>query len=137
VVAPGCLDMVNFWAPPTVPTKFQGRKFYPHNPNITLMRTTPEECGQLGEILAEKINLSTGAVTVLLPLGGWSMIDAPGGPFWWPEADQALADALKSRLRPDIAVIEMDCNVNDPEFARCAAETLLTAIDTHKRRAMR
>jgi len=137
VVAPGCLDMVNFWAPPTVPTKFQGRKFYPHNPNITLMRTTPEECGQLGEILAEKINLSTGAVTVLLPLGGWSMIDAPGGPFWWPEADQALADALKSRLRPDIAVIEMDCNVNDPEFARRAAETLLTAIDTHERRAVR
>jgi uncharacterized protein (UPF0261 family) len=137
VVAPGCLDMVNFWAPPTVPAKFQGRKFYPHNPNITLMRTTPEECRQLGEILAEKLNLSSGAVTVLLPLGGWSMIDAPGGPFWWPEANQALTHALKAHLRPDIPLIEMDCNVNDPEFARCAAETLLTAIDTHKRRAMR
>ena len=56
------------------------------------------------------------------------MIDAPGGPFWWPEADRALADALKSHLRPDIAVIEMDCNVNDPEFARRAAETLLASM---------
>jgi uncharacterized protein (UPF0261 family) len=128
VVAPGCLDMVNFWAPPTVPAKFQGRTFYPHNPNITLMRTTPEECRQLGQILAEKLNLSTGAVTVLLPLGGWSMIDAPGGPFWWPEADRALTDALKSHLRPDIAVNEMDCNVNDPEFAQRAAGTLLASM---------
>ena len=78
VVAPGCLDMVNFWAPASVPAKFQGRLFYPHNPNITLMRTTPEECRRLGEILAEKLNLSTAAVSVLLPLGGWSMIDVAG-----------------------------------------------------------
>jgi uncharacterized protein (UPF0261 family) len=128
VVAPGCLDMVNFWARDTVPAKFHSRTFYPHNPNVTLMRTTPEECRQLGQILAEKLNRSTGPVTVLLPLGGWSVIDAPGGPFWWPEADQALADALQARLRPDIPLVKIDANINDPAFARKAAETLLASM---------
>jgi uncharacterized protein (UPF0261 family) len=125
IVTPGCLDMVNFWAPPTVPEKFQGRRFYQHNPNVTLMRTTPEENARLGEILAGKLNLSTGPVTVILPLRGVSMIDSPGGAFWWPEANRALFDALKKHLRPDIPVLALDANVNDPEFARACAETLL------------
>ena len=72
IVAPGCLDMVNFHAPETVPAKFQGRNFYPHNPQVTLMRTTPEECAQLGKIIAGKLNASTGPVTVLLPLQAFS-----------------------------------------------------------------
>ena len=125
IVVPGCLDMVNFWGPPTVPPQFQGRKFYQHNPNITLMRTTPEENARLGEILAEKLNRSSGPVSVLLPLRGVSMIDSPGGAFWWPEANRALFDALKKNLRPDIPVIELDANVNDRTFARACAETLL------------
>jgi uncharacterized protein (UPF0261 family) len=125
IVAPGCLDMVNFWAPATMPKRFRSRTLYPHNPNVTLMRTTPDECRRLGQILAEKINLSIGPVTVLFPLGGLSVIDAPGGPFWHPEADEALFQSLKADLRADIAVIEMDCNVNDPPFAGRCAETLL------------
>jgi uncharacterized protein (UPF0261 family) len=125
IVTPACLDMVNFWAPETVPEEYQGRKFYPHNPNITLMRTTPDECRRLGEIIAEKLNLSTGPVTMLIPLGGLSVIDAPSGPFWWPDANRALFEAIKSNLRPDIPVIEMDSNVNDPDFAQRCAETLL------------
>lgn len=125
VVVPGCLDMVNFWAPETIPDKFKERKFYPHNPNVTLMRTNVEECRKLGRIVAEKLNGSTGPVTVLIPLKGWSMIDSPGGPFWWPEADAAFCESLKSNLRPDVPVIEMDCNVNDPGFSeRCARELL-------------
>jgi uncharacterized protein (UPF0261 family) len=128
IVTPACLDMVNFWAPETVPKQFEGRKFYQHNPNITLMRTTPDECRRLGEILAEKLNLSTGPVTVLIPLCGVSMIDAPDGPFWWPEANRALFDALKANLRADIPVVEMDCNVNDPAFARQCAESLLESM---------
>ena len=129
VVTPACLDMVNFWAPETVPRKFQGRKFYQHNPNITLMRTTPDENRRLGQIIAEKLNKSTGPVTVLIPRKGLSMIDAPDGPFWWPEADAALVEALKTGLRDDIPVIEMDHNVNDPEFARRCAETLLRMLN--------
>ncbi len=128
IVTPACLDMVNFWAPETVPQQFEGRRFYPHNPNITLMRTTPDECRRLGEILAEKVNLSTGPVTVLIPLGGLSMIDAPDGPFWWPEANRALFESLKRSLREDVRVIEMDHNVNDPEFARACAEELLKSM---------
>jgi len=117
--------MVNFWAPQTVPPQFQGRTFYQHNPNVTLMRTTPDECRRIGQILAEKLNLSTGPVTVLLPLRGLSMIDLEGQPFHLPQANQALFQALKTNLRDDIPVIEMDCDVNDPAFATRCAEALL------------
>jgi len=132
IVTPGCLDMVNFWAPPTVPEKFKGRKFYPHNPNVTLMRTTPEECTRLGEIIAGKLNASRGPVTVLLPLKGISVIAAPGGAFHWPEADAALFDALKKNLRKNIPVIELDCNINDAPFAQRCAEELLNNIRAGK-----
>lgn len=125
IVTPACLDMVNFWAPETVPEKFKDRKFYQHNPNITLMRTTPDECARLGEILAEKLNLSTGPAAMLLPLGGLSVIDSPDGPFWWPEANRALFDAIRKNIRDDIPVIEVEANVNAPEFSRRSATTLL------------
>jgi uncharacterized protein (UPF0261 family) len=128
IVTPGCLDMVNFWAPATIPAKFKDRKFYPHNPNVTLMRTTPEENLRLGEILAQKINLSTAPVTVLIPLRGVSMIDNEGKPFHWPEANQALFDSLKQHLRRDIPVIEMDCVINDPAFAEACADRLLASL---------
>lgn len=125
IVTPACLDMVNFWAPETVPAKFKNRIFYPHNPNVTLMRTTVDECRQLGRVIAEKLNQSKAAVTVLIPQKGWSMIDAPGGPFWMPEADAAFAISLKENIRNNISVIEMDCNVNDKAFStRCADELL-------------
>jgi uncharacterized protein (UPF0261 family) len=125
IVTPGCLDMVNFGPPDTVPARYQGRRFYPHNPQVTLMRTTPEECAQLGRILAEKLNASTGPLTVLLPLRGISVISASGQPFHDPAADAALFGELKSRLRPNIPVLELDCNINDPEFAEACARKLL------------
>jgi uncharacterized protein (UPF0261 family) len=132
IVTPGCLDMVNFWAPATIPEKFKDRKFYPHNPNVTLMRTTPDENRRLGEIIAQKINLSTAPVTVLIPLRGVSMIDNEGKPFHWPEANQALFDSLKQNLRKDIPVVEMDCVINDPAFAKACAETLLASMKTKR-----
>jgi uncharacterized protein (UPF0261 family) len=125
VIAPGCLDMVNFYGPETVPQKFAGRNFYQHNPQVTLMRTTPDENAHLGKIIAEKLNLSTGAVSVLLPLKGISVISAPGQKFHDPAADQALFQNLKSSLRQDIEVIELDCVINDDAFAEMAAKTLL------------
>jgi uncharacterized protein (UPF0261 family) len=128
IVTPACLDMVNFNAPDTVPEKFAGRTFYQHNPNVTLMRTNVEECTELGKIMAEKLNASTGPVTVLLPLKGISMIDLEGKAFYLPEANQALFDSLKANLRDDIPVIEMDCDVNDEAFATCCAETLLAHL---------
>lgn len=128
VVSTGCLDMVNFGPPDTVPAKFAGRKFYQHNPQVTLMRTTPEECARLGSILAEKLNHSTGPVTVLLPMRGGSMIGAPGGPFNDPAADSALFGALKANLRPGIAVKELDAAINDVQFAEACANALLQQL---------
>lgn len=128
IVAPGCLDMVNFWAPNTIPEKFKDRKFYPHNPNVTLMRTTPEENVRLGEIIAQKLNQSKAPVTVLIPLHGVSMIDNESKPFHWPEANQALFDSLRKNLRKDIPVIEMECVINDPAFAERCANTLLASM---------
>ncbi len=129
IVTPGCLDMVNWWAPETVPEKYKGRTFYQHNPNITLMRTSVEECRQLGKIMAEKLNQSTAAVTVLLPLKGFSMIDLEGKDFYLPEANAALCESLKSKLRGDIKVVEMDCEINDPTFAAGCAQELLTNLN--------
>jgi uncharacterized protein (UPF0261 family) len=128
IVSTGCLDMVNFGTPESVPTRFANRRFYRHNPQVTLMRTTPAENEQLGKILAEKLNRSTGPLTVLLPLRGGSVISAPGGPFHDPEADAALYASLKSELRPDIAVREFDGLINDPAFAQACAEALIANI---------
>jgi len=125
VVAPGCLDMVNFYGPESVPAKFSGRKFYQHNPQVTLMRTTPEECKQLGRIIADKLNQSTGPVSVLIPWDGISVISQPGQPFHDAFADEMLFDTLKANLRKDIEVIEMDCPINDPAFAEACARALL------------
>ena len=129
VIAPGCLDMVNFWGIETVPKKWKDRNLYEWNENVTLMRTTPEENEMLGKILAEKVNKSLGPVAVFLPLKGVSELDSLGNPFWWPEADQALFSAIKSNLRDDIPVYELNCNINDPEFAEAVTNQLLTFLN--------
>lgn len=128
VVAPGCLDMVNFWAPESIPEHYRERRFYRHNPNVTLMRTTPEENRELGRRLAEKLNASKGPVAVYLPLRGISVISAPGQPFHRPEADEALFQAIKADLRPEIPVFELDANINDQQFAEAVATGLLRLI---------
>ena len=128
IVTPGCLDMVNFGEPASIPAKFKDRLFYPHNPQVTLMRTTPEECAELGRILAEKVNAYTGLVTVLLPLKAISVISAPGKPFHDPAADTALFTSIKSHLRPEIPVIEMDCEINAPEFSEACVGALLATL---------
>lgn len=125
VIAPGCLDMVNFWARATVPAQFESRLFYEWNPNVTLMRTTAEENAKLGEILAEKANQSTAPVAFFLPLKGVSVLDSPGGEFWQPEANAALFKAIKTHVRPDIQVYELDNNINDPAFAEAVVDKLL------------
>jgi uncharacterized protein (UPF0261 family) len=128
IVTPGCLDMVNFGPPDTVPAKFRGRRFYAHNPQVTLMRTTAEECAELGRILSDKLNASSGPVTVLIPLRGISVISAPGQPFHDAAADEALFATLKQRLRPGIPVLELDANINDPAFAEACVAALLDGL---------
>jgi len=128
VVAPGCLDMVNFWAIETVPERYKNRKLYPWNPNVTLMRTTPEENAKLGQIMAQRLNQSKGPTAVFFPLKGLSQLDSPGGEFWWPEADMALLEALKENLRKDIPLIEVDANINDPVFAKVTTDKMLELL---------
>jgi uncharacterized protein (UPF0261 family) len=129
VVSLGALDMVNFGPLDTVPPQFKERNLYVHNPTVTLMRTTEAECAELGRIIARKLNAAKGPLTVFIPLGGVSMIDVPGKPFHAPDADAALFRELKAGLRPDVDVVEMDTDINDPAFARAMAERL----DAHYR----
>jgi len=133
VVAPGCLDMVNFGASETVPARYSDRKLYRWNANVTLMRTNVEENRRLGEIIAGKLNQSIGPVKVLLPLAGVSQLDSEGKEFWWPEANHALFESLRTGLRKDIPLIEVNANINDPIFAESAVQHLLELVQSSVR----
>lgn len=125
VISTGALDMVNFGPMETVPEKFRSRRLYKHNPTVTLMRTTVEENRQLGEIIAGKLNLAKGPTVLFLPLKGVSLIDTEGQPFYGPEEDAALFEALKRNLsNPRVKVVEMDTDINNPVFALAMARTL-------------
>jgi len=125
IVTPGCLDMANFGERQSVPSKYQGRNFHIHNPQVTLMRTTAEECAELGRILAGKVNGYTAPVTVLLPTKAISIISAQGQPFHDPAADAALFNAIKTHLSDSVELIEVDAEINDLEFSKACAEALL------------
>ena len=125
LIVPGCIDMVNFGPPETVPEKYRDRILYQSKPTTTLMRTNVEENARMGEIFAEKANASKGKVAFLFPLKGFSVVDSEGGPFWWPEADQAFMNAVKKNLRPGIKIVEMDGQINDEAFAQKSVEMLM------------
>jgi uncharacterized protein (UPF0261 family) len=124
VISVGALDMVNFGPPETVPAKFASRRFYQHNPTVTLMRTTPEENAELGRQIAKKAGLAEGKTAILLPLRGVSAIDAEGKPFWWPEADAALFEAIRRNVPANVELIELDLHINDLAFAESATRLL-------------
>lgn len=128
VLVPGCVDMANFGGIDTVPVKYRNRNLYEWNPNVTLLRTNNEENTRMGKMIAAAANAATAPVAILLPLKGVSMLDSPGGKFWDPEADQACYRAIKDEVRPGVKVIEVDHNINDPEFAQLIATTLLVLV---------
>jgi uncharacterized protein (UPF0261 family) len=128
VVVPGCIDMCNFGGRSTVPERHSNRLFYEWNPNVTLMRTTPEETAQMGKIFAEKLNAAKAPAVVYIPLKGVSELDVEGKIFHSPEAMSAFVDSLKANLRPDIPVIKMDIDINDPAFAEATAKALLDML---------
>ena len=115
----GALDMVNFGAWDTVPERFRGRKLYRHNPTVTLMRTSADECRAIGVFLADKLNAMTGPVRFLIPEGGVSAIDKPGESFFDPDADRALFAAIEERFRSgaDRRLIRLPMHINDEAFA--------------------
>jgi uncharacterized protein (UPF0261 family) len=132
LVCPGAIDMVNFGPVETVPVQFRSRQLYVHNPTVTLMRTTPEECAEIGRITATKLNRASGPVTVLVPMQGVSAIDKPGGPFYSPEALNSYCRAVKTTLSPEIKLVELDAHINDESFARTAVDLLLESLDAGK-----
>lgn len=127
VISVGAVDMVNFGPANTIPEKFFGRKFYMHNPNVTLMRTTPEENERIGADIGAKAAAALGPTAVALPLRGVSAIDREGQPFWDPDADRALFATLRRALAsapPHVQLLEFDLHLNDPAFAAALVETL-------------
>jgi uncharacterized protein (UPF0261 family) len=122
VAVPGALDMVNFGPAETVPERFAERTLYRHNAAVTLMRTTPAECEELGRRLAQRLSEGTGPRLVALPLRGVSALSAPGKPFHDPEADVALFDAIRGAVSADVELVEADLEINDPEFAELLVE---------------
>ena len=126
VVAPGCLDMVNFGERASVPARFEGRNFYIHNPQITLMRTTADECRQLGAIVAKKANAYQAGTAIMIPRKAISVISAAGQPFYDAVADEALFTALKANAT--VPVQEFDLAINDKEFAQACAYKLIELI---------
>ena len=128
VVSVGALDMVNFHGVETVPPAFAGRTFYKHTPSVTLMRTTPDECRAIAQRIAAQLGRATAAVTLVLPLGGVSMIDAPGQPFHDPEADRVLFETLRASVPPHVRVVDVDAHINDPAFADVLVREMLAAL---------
>jgi len=126
----GALDMVNFHAMDTVPEKYKKRNLYVHNPQVTLMRTTPEENKKMGGWIAAKLNQCEGEVRFLIPEKGVSLIDAQGQPFYDPEADKALFDALEKNIKQTDKrkIIKLPYNINDPEFAEAVVKEFLGII---------
>jgi len=127
VVSVGATDMVNFHGRATVPARFEGRRFHHHNANVTLMRTTPEECAAIGADIGAKLAAARGPTAVLLPARGVSAIDRAGQPFDDPAARAALATALRERCGA-VEVTELDLHLNDPAFAEAAAQRLLALM---------
>ncbi len=128
VIVPGCVDMANFGGIETVPEAYRDRNLYQWNPDVTLLRTSVEENVRIGEMIAAAANEASAPVAIVLPLGGVSMLDSEGERFWDPEADGACFDAIRNNLRPDIPVIELDHNINDPAFSGSVAQTLLDML---------
>ncbi|TGQ70919.1 MAG: UPF0261 family protein [Mesorhizobium sp.] len=118
----GALDMVNFWAPSTIPERYRGRLFYEHNPNVTLMRTTAQECSAIGEWIGTRLAHCEGPVHFLIPEKGVSALDIEGGAFFDPEADAVLFEAIERTIKPSgrRRLTRLPLHINDPEFARAA-----------------
>ena len=117
VIAPGAIDMINFGARETVPSRFDGRTIVAHNDLVTLVRTTPQECYEIGRTTALRLGAPTAPTAIVIPLGGVSMLDSPGQAFYDPSAVLAFRDGVTSEAGPTIEVIETNHNINDPEFS--------------------
>lgn len=126
----GALDMINWGAPSTIPERHKGRTFHVHNANVTLMRSNAQELAAAAQRIAEQLNRASGPVRLLLPLGGLSMIDAPGQPFHDPAADAVLFNTLERlfTVTDTHRLIQLPHHINDPAFAVAVAEQVRAVV---------
>jgi uncharacterized protein (UPF0261 family) len=129
VVVPGGLEYFCFGAPDSIPQRFRGRQTHHHNPYNTNVRTNDDELLRVGELMTGRLNAARGPVVVLIPTRGWSEVGSPGGVLHDPQANAALVEVLRERLDPQIRLRELDMAINDPPFARLAADTMLELLD--------
>lgn len=128
VVVPGCIDFAVF-EPSRIPVELADRPSYDHNPEFRLIRTSAEDMLTIAGIFAERLGSARGPVRIAVPTRGLSIPNAPGGPFWDPEADAAFLAELRDRMRPDIPITTYDRHVDDPEFGREVARLYLEMTD--------
>ena len=124
VVSVGATDMVNFWAPDTIPDEFKNRLFHSHNESVTLMRTTKAENAMLGQEIGHKVSESKGPAAIMLPLEGVSAIDREGESFDDPRARKALFDGIRAS-HGSVELVELGLHINDNAFAEAAANKLI------------
>lgn len=128
IITPGCIDIINFLAPETLPDRYKDRPLCFHNPQATLPRLNAEEFRLIGETMGKKLNRAVGPVRVLIPIRGFSSLDRQGNIFYDPIADRAFIDSLKSSLKEAIEVREIDAHINDDEFAEVVANEFMDII---------
>jgi uncharacterized protein (UPF0261 family) len=128
IITPGCIDIINFLAPETLPDRYKDRPLCFHNPQATLPRLNAEEFRLIGETMGKKLNRAVGPVRVLIPIRGFSSLDRLGNIFYDPITDRAFIDSLKSSLKETIEVREVDAHINDDEFADVVANEFMDII---------
>ena len=135
VISLGACDMVNFGTRDSVPERFAGgdRKLYQHNPTVTIMRTTPEECRDIARFMAKKLRDASwpDRIRLVFPTGGISMLDVPGQAFHDPEADAVLFNTIEQELAGTSIDIRRDPrHINDPDFAVALADSLVELMQS-------
>jgi uncharacterized protein (UPF0261 family) len=129
VLVPGCTDFITCGPLEVAAAQFPGRLYFGHNPELTLVRLTPEEMAELAKMFARKANQAIGPTVVVVPTGGFSVPDAPGQPFWDPEADGAFIATLRAELADHVRLTELDHHINDDEFIDYVLSTLIALLD--------
>lgn len=128
IITPGCIDIINFLAPDSVPERYRERVICYHNPQATLPRLNAEELSQVAVTMSKKLNNATGPVRFLIPLRGFSSIDREGNNFYDPVADKAFINSLKKSLKETIALKEIDANINDIEFSEAIVNEFVDVV---------
>ncbi len=128
IITPGIVELINFLGPETVPDRYRNRLLHVHNPQATLMRLNAEELTAVAKEIARRLNRSTGAMKVLIPVRGFSSVNQEGNIFYNPQADKAFTDSLKGNLKKSVEVKEIDAHINDEKFAIAVTDEFLNII---------